>query len=95
MAVIYVRVQPRASRNEAVRREGEVWWIRLAAPPVEGKANAALLEYLSDVLGLAKSHLAIQHGHTGRRKAVLVDGLSQEEAEGRLSVALITRHRRP
>ncbi len=88
MSTIQVRVQPRSSRNEAVRFEGGVWWIRLTAPPVGGKANDALLEFLSDVLGIAKSRLSIDRGHTGRQKAVSVEGLTEDEANERLQRAM-------
>ncbi|MDO8690158.1 MAG: DUF167 domain-containing protein [Dehalococcoidia bacterium] len=81
MPVIHVRVQPRSSRNGVVRREGDVWWIRLTAPPVEGKANAALLEYLGEVLGVAKSRLSIEKGHTGRQKSVAVEGLDEGQVQ--------------
>lgn len=61
-----------------VRHEGDVWWIRLTAPPVDGKANDALLEYLREVLGVAKSRISVEKGHTGRQKSVSVEGLDEE-----------------
>ncbi|MDP2727696.1 MAG: DUF167 domain-containing protein [Dehalococcoidia bacterium] len=85
---IYVRIQPRASRNEIVRQEGDVWWIRLTAPPVEGKANAALLDHLSQVLGLSKSQINLVSGTTGRQKTVAVEGLPEAEVHRRLHEAL-------
>ncbi len=84
MPVIHVRVRPRSSRNAVVRLEGDVWWIRLTAPPVEGKANAALLEYLSDILGVAQSRLSLEKGHTGRQKSVSVEGLDEEQVRERM-----------
>lgn len=91
MSTIQVRVQPRSSRNEVVRFEGGVWWIRLTAPPVGGKANASLLELLSEVLGIAKSRLSIERGHTGRQKAVMAEGLTEAEVQGRLKEWLSRR----
>lgn len=82
--MINVRVQPRASRNEVVRQEGDIWWIRLAAPPVEGKANAALIDYLADLLGTPKNNISIARGLTGRQKAVVIQGMAQEDVHGRL-----------
>lgn len=79
-ARITVRVQPNAKRNEIVRLEDNVLYLRIAAPPVKGKANAALLAFLSDILGLSKSHLSIQKGATSRIKVIAVEGMSQEEA---------------
>ncbi len=78
-ARITVRVQPNAKRNEIVRLEDNVLYLRIAAPPVKGKANAALLAFLSDILGVSKSHLSIEKGATSRMKAIAVEGLTQKE----------------
>ena len=90
-ARIHVRVQPRASRNEVVRREGGIWWIRVAAPPAEGKANAALVDYLAEVLGVPKSQVTITRGLKARQKAVAIEGLSEAEAQRRLEAATAGR----
>ena len=68
-----VRVMPRASRNEIVgiMSDGTVK-IRLTAPPVEGKANEALIKFLADVLGVARSRIDIVAGETGRNKLISV-----------------------
>ncbi len=91
MAVIHVHVQPRSSRNEIVRQEGDVWWVRLAAPPVEGKANAALVAYLSEVLDIPRSQITITRGLSSRQKAVAVEGLLEAEAHRRLGEAVARR----
>ena len=62
----------------------DVWQVRVAAPPVEGKANQELIRFLSDVLGVSKSSLTIERGLTGRNKVVAVAGLAQDEVMGRL-----------
>jgi uncharacterized protein (TIGR00251 family) len=61
-----------------------VFRVRIAAPPVRGKANRELLAFLSQLLGVSQSSLAIIKGHTSRSKVVAVGGLSQEEVLGRL-----------
>ena len=58
--------------------------VRIAAPPARGKANRELLSFLSQLLGVRQSSLAIIKGHTSRSKVVAVSGLSQEKALGRL-----------
>ncbi len=80
---ITLRVQPKASRNAHKVKDGvlKVW---LTAPPVEGRANAALVEYLSKVLGVPKSSLSIVRGERGRDKVVAVEGISLEDAKERL-----------
>lgn len=85
---LHVRVQPRASRNEVVRQEGDAWWVRLAAPPVEGKANAALAVFLAEVLSIPKSRIAIVRGLSGRQKAVVIEGLSETQVQRRMREAM-------
>lgn len=80
-----VRVQPRASRTELAGEYGEAVKVRLTAPPVEGAANEALVEFLSDRLGVAKSAVRIVRGHTGRDKTVQVAGLRPPEVRRALS----------
>ena len=72
-AALAVRVTPRASKNEIVEvlSDGTVK-IRLTAPPVEGKANEALLAFLAEVFGIEKSRLEIVAGATGRDKLVSI-----------------------
>jgi uncharacterized protein (TIGR00251 family) len=82
---ISLRIQPGASRNEVAGFNKGVWKFKIAAPPVEGKANKALLEFLSEVLNIARSRIAIVRGETGRDKVVAVSGLTPEEVEKRLS----------
>ena len=54
-AKIVVQVQPNASENKVARFEGGVWHLRIAAPPIKGKANRELIGFLSDILGVSKS----------------------------------------
>lgn len=78
-ARISVRVQPNAKRTELVGFDDGVLHLKIAAPPVKGKANAALLAFLSDILGVSKSRLSIAKGATSRSKVIVIDGMSQEE----------------
>lgn len=84
-AAIAVRITPRASKNEIVEilNDGTIK-IRLTAPPVEGKANAALLVFLAEVLDVNKSKLDIVAGLTGRDKLVTVIDLTPEEVHGKI-----------
>lgn len=68
MTKLSVRVIPNASKNEVAGKDGGTWRIRLAAPPVDGKANDALIEFLSDVLDLPKSDISIIKGHASKQK---------------------------
>jgi len=83
-AAFPVRVVPRASQNEISGRYGDAVKIRLTAPPVEGAANQALIDFLADILGVPKSRIEILSGHASRDKIVCVVGLTPEEVEARL-----------
>jgi uncharacterized protein (TIGR00251 family) len=88
-ARITVRIQPNAKRNEIVRFEDGVLHIKIAAVPVKGKANTALLAFLSDILDVSKSRLSIEKGATGRVKVITVEGMSQQEMSERTNNRLV------
>ena len=91
MTRLSIRVQPGA-RSDAITgwtadvRGGEVLKIRLRAPAVEGKANAALIEFLAHSLGLRRSQIALLRGEKAREKIVAVEGMTMEEIQTRISV---------
>ena len=76
---INIYVQPRASKTAVAGMHDGCLKVRLAAPPVDGAANAALIEFVAERLGLAKSRVRIVTGQTSRRKVVEVDGVSAEQ----------------
>jgi hypothetical protein len=84
-ATLSVRVQPRASRNEVTGLVGDMLKIKLTAPPVEGAANEACLDFLAKLLALAPSRLAITQGERSRNKVVRITGLTQTEVTARLA----------
>jgi uncharacterized protein (TIGR00251 family) len=73
-----VRVQPRASRTEIVGPYADGIKIRLAAPPVKGAANAALIAFLSRALRIPKSSVRIARGERSRTKVVEVSGIEPD-----------------
>jgi uncharacterized protein (TIGR00251 family) len=82
--VLELLVQPRASRTRVAGEHGGRLKIQLAAPPVDGEANAALVEFLAGALGVRRAEVAILRGETGRRKTVRVAGASAAAAEAAL-----------
>jgi len=84
-AKIHVEVQPNARQNAVVGSTGGVLKLKIAAPPVGGKANEALVRFLAELLGLPKSDLTIEKGLSGRHKTVTVRGLTQEQVDGSLA----------
>lgn len=73
-----LHIQPGAKKTEFAGEHGDALKIRLAAPPVDGKANAALLAFLAGALGVARSAVTLRSGETSRRKVVQVDGITPE-----------------
>jgi uncharacterized protein (TIGR00251 family) len=74
-----LRVQPRASRNAIVGTMGDAVKLAITAPPVDGKANHAVVEYLSDLFRVPKSSVVIVSGETGRNKLIAVRGMRAEQ----------------
>jgi uncharacterized protein (TIGR00251 family) len=81
---VQVYVQPRASRTEIVGVLDGWLKVRLAAPPVDGGANKALVEFLAARLGVAKSAIRIAAGQASRRKIVEIDGMTTEAVRAAL-----------
>ena len=69
-------VQPRASRTRVVGEHGGRLKLQLAAPPVDGAANAALVAFLAEALGVRRAEVALVRGEAGRRKTARVAGAS-------------------
>jgi hypothetical protein len=82
-----VLVQPRASRTRVVGEHDGMLKIQLAAPPVDGEANAALLEFLARRLGVPRRQVTLVSGDASRRKRVRVEGLGVAAAEAVMSEA--------
>lgn len=79
MADLRVRLQPRAKRDEVVGERGGAVVIRVAAPPVDGRANAALCELIAGLAGVAKGAVSVVHGESSRDKLVRVEGVGEAE----------------
>ena len=75
--ILELHVQPGASRSEFAGWHGERVRIRLAAPAVEGKANAALVEFLASYFGVPRRSVRIASGLKSRRKRVVIEGVSE------------------
>ena len=72
--VLTLRVQPGAKRTEVVGTHGDALKLRLAAPPVDGKANEVLVAFLAEAFGVAVRNVSLLTGHSSRSKRVRVDG---------------------
>ena len=81
---IDVRVIPRARKTESSGDRDGVFVIRLAAPPVDGAANDALIEFLAHTLNVRRRAVRIVSGERSRRKRVEIEGVTRADAEARL-----------
>ncbi len=84
-ASLRVRINPRSSRNQVTGWADGVLHVKLTAPPVEGAANKAAVEFLADLLGVKKSQITLTSGKTSRDKTFEITGLSEDELNQRLS----------
>jgi len=73
-----LHIQPGAKKTEFAGRHGDALKIRLAAPPVDGKANEALVRFVAETLKLPKSAVSLKSGQTSRRKVLEVQGATAE-----------------
>src|SRR6266446_6316824 len=84
MATLRVHVVPNAKIDKVVGAHGGAIKIKLRAPAVEGKANAALITFLAERLNVPARTIVLLRGHKSRDKLVRVDNLSEEEVRRRL-----------
>ncbi len=89
-ATFSVRVQPRARKNAVIGEIGDALKIVLTAPPVEGRANDACIEFLAEFLKVPRSSITIAAGVTSRNKVVRVRGITAAEVADRLRAAINT-----
>ena len=86
--ILDVRVIPRASKSAIAGKRGDALLVRLSAPPVDGAANEALVEFLARALGQPRRNVTIVSGHKSRDKRVSIEGISDSDLTSRLSAIL-------
>ena len=85
--MIAVRVIPRAGKSGLAGRRGDAYVVRVTAPPVEGAANAELVEVLAEALGVPRRQVAIVGGERSRQKSVRVSGIDAATLQSRLTAS--------
>ena len=83
-SLIDVRVIPNAAKSGLAGERQGAWLVRLAAPPVDGKANEALTTFLAEVLDVPRRAVTIVRGGAARRKQVRIDGLRVDDVAARM-----------
>ena len=85
-ATFTIKVHPRAKKNAITGQVGDALKVALAAPPVDGKANEACIEFFAKLLKVPRSSVTIAAGQTSRNKVIRVAALSAEEVRRRLGI---------
>jgi uncharacterized protein (TIGR00251 family) len=85
-----VKVQPRARKNAVTGTMGDALKLALTAPPVEGRANQAVIEFFAELFEIPRSSVTIASGETSRNKVVRIAGLGRAAVEQRLAAVLKT-----
>lgn len=81
-----IKAIPNAPRNQVIGWLGDALKVKVHAPPVEGRANVVLCEFLAEELDLPRRAVTVLRGDTSRHKALHIDGLSLDEVRTRLGV---------
>ena len=82
--VLTLHVQPGAKRTELAGMHGEALKIRLAAPPVDGRANDCLIGFMAKTLDIAKSRVELLSGASSRAKRIRIQGMDAESVSRKL-----------
>ncbi len=83
---LYIR--PSASRSKVVGEHDGRLKVSIAAPPVDGKANALIIKFFAKFFGVKKSDVQLESGETGKRKRVHITGVSLEDVSQRITAEL-------
>lgn len=78
-AVLMVMAAPRSSKTEIAEIQQDRVKIKVKAPPVDGEANSALVEYLSKIFKIPKKSVILEKGQTGKQKSFLLSGMSKNQ----------------
>ena len=85
-AIFAVKIYPRASKNAITGEIADALKLSLTAPPVEGRANEACIEFLANLLKVPRSSVTIASGQNSPRKVIRVRGVSADEVQKRLGI---------
>jgi len=87
MAILRFHVVPNAKSDMVVGKHGGAIKVKLRAPALEGKANAALIRFLADLLKVPSRTIVVLRGHMSRDKVIRIEGLREEELRTRLATS--------
>ena len=76
---LIVQIQPNAKQNEVTGFLDNILHLKIAAPPVEGKANRELIKFLSELLDISKSNIILEKGATSKKKVLLIQSVTPDQ----------------
>ena len=85
-ATFAVKIHPRAKKNAITGEVGDALKVALTAPPVDGKANAACIEFFAKLLNVPRSSVTIASGQSSRNKVIRVAGITAQQIRDRLGI---------
>lgn len=86
--LLALHVQPKSSKNRISGLHGEDLKLNITAPPVDGKANKAIIHFLADFFKLPKSAVIVKSGLQGRKKRILLTGITQLQARQKIEAVI-------
>lgn len=90
-AIISIKVAPRSSRNQVMGGDDGVWRVKVTSPPVQGKANKAVSEYLAKCLGISKGKVEIVSGEKTKLKSIRIRGMDHKTVHRILAAHALKR----
>ncbi len=88
MTILQFHIVPNAKQNKVMGQHGAAIKIKLRAPAVEGKANAALRAFLAEELKIPKRNIVLERGQQSRDKLIRIEGFSEEDVRCRLGTLI-------
>jgi len=86
--LLRVMAHPGAGRSEVVGQQGDALRVKVAAPPVDGRANRAVVELVAEVLGVKPAQVSIDRGESSRSKRLRIEGVTADQARRLLDAAM-------
>ncbi len=84
---LHLFVQPKASKNEVVGAHDKEIKVKITAPPLDGRANEGLIEFMSDLFKLPKKNIQLVRGESSRHKVIEIQGITPEKAREILKIS--------
>lgn len=92
---LFLHVQPKSSRNRVAGLHGQAIKLCITAPPVDGRANEAIIRFIAKLLGISRANVRMGSGETSRGKRLVLTGIPAAEVEAILAPLLLEKNLNP